>query len=185
MSTDGNVLLAIARAAIAHEFGHAQPVDDSAPWLLQPGACFVTLTRKQHLRGCIGSLQAERPLLDDVRKNALAAAFHDPRFDPLTEAEFAEIALEISLLSAIEPIRFTSEDDAIGQLQPHIDGVIFEYGHHRGTYLPQVWEKLSEPREFLTSLKYKAGLPPDFWDAEVKLARYAVTSWCESDSHRD
>ena len=175
----GQVLLLLARAAIAGELGMARPARDDLPWLQQQGACFITVTQGENLRGCIGTLRPHRTLSEDVRANAVAAAFRDPRFKPLTAEEFGGIALEISVLSALEALRFADEQDALRQLRPGIDGVIFEYGHHTSTFLPQVWEKMREPHEFMAQLKYKAGLPPDFWDHDVKLARYTVAKWYE------
>ncbi|HTD90659.1 MAG TPA: AmmeMemoRadiSam system protein A, partial [Burkholderiales bacterium] len=140
-----STLLPIARASIASHLGRTHPADESAPWLREPGASFITLNLQKKLRGCIGSLRAHRPLLDDVKANALAAAFHDPRFKPLTLAEYEGIEVEISLLSALSAINFTDETAALAQLQPHVHGVIFEYGHHRSTYLPQVWNTFADP----------------------------------------
>src|SRR5688572_26864060 len=169
----GQVLLAFARGTIARELGGpgsaAAAGSEEAPWLREQGATFVTLKQSERLRGCIGSLQARRPLIDDVRGNALAAAFRDPRFPPLAREELERTRVEVSLLSPMEPINFESEQDALVQLRPGIDGVVFEYGYHSSTYLPQVWEDLPEPAEFLATLKQKAGLPPDFWDRDVKL----------------
>lgn len=188
----GTVLLGIARAAIASELGHppsglgrtlARTMahdDDSAAWLLQPGACFVTLKQDARLRGCIGTLKAHRPLIDDVKTNARNAAFRDPRFPPLTAAELERTNMEVSLLSGLEPMAFADEQHALSQLRAGVDGLVFEYGYHQSTFLPQVWEDLPEPLEFLATLKQKAGLPPDFWDAEVKLARYTVSKWSEN-----
>jgi AmmeMemoRadiSam system protein A len=175
----GQILLPIARAAIARELGIAQVASEDAEWLREPAACFVTLTQGGDLRGCIGTLQAHRPLVEDVKANAVGAAFRDPRFPPLKAEELPRTRVELSLLSALEPIAFEDEADAIAQLRPGVDGVVFEYGHHRSTYLPQVWEDLPNAGEFLAHLKYKAGLPPDFWDAEVKLARYMVSKFQE------
>lgn len=181
-SDAGHVLLPLARAAIAAELGLGlQKMNEDPPWLRQQGACFITLTRDDRLRGCIGTLRAHRALADDVKANAVAAAFRDPRFAPLTAVEFAAVALEISLLSMLQPMSFADEPDALRQLRAGVDGVVFEYGHHTSTFLPQVWEDLKEPTEFLAHLKYKAGLPPDFWDKEVKLSRYTVFKWRESD----
>lgn len=178
----GHHLLPLARAAIAAQLGLEQrAAGDDPPWLRQQGACFITLTRESRLRGCIGTLRAHRALAEDARANAVAAAFRDPRFPPLGAEEFAAIALEISVLSALEPLRFSDEADALRQLRAGVDGVVFEYGHHTGTFLPQVWEDFREPAEFLAHLKYKAGLPPDFWDREVRLSRYTVSKWRESD----
>ena len=175
----GEVLLPIARAAIARELGQAQSAREDEAWLREPGATFVTLTQAEALRGCIGTLQAHRPLVDDVKANAIAAAFRDPRFPPLTAPEFERTSVEISLLSALERLPFENEQDAIAKLRPGVDGVVFEYGYHRSTYLPQVWEDLPDANEFLAHLKYKAGLPPDFWSPEVKLSRYTVSKFRE------
>jgi len=178
----GHVLLALARAAIATQLGlNHQPVNEDAPWLRRQGACFITLKQADKLRGCIGTLRAHRPLDDDVKANAVAAAFRDPRFAPLTAEELAAVALEISVLSGLEALSFSDEPDALRQLRVGVDGVVFEFGHHMGTFLPQVWEDFREPSDFLAHLKYKAGLPPDFWDIEVKLSRYTVHKWREAD----
>lgn len=177
---DGDVLLRIARATIAEQLGRNHPASEDAHWLRAPGATFITLRQGTRLRGCIGTLRAHRPLIEDVRENARAAAFSDPRFQPLTLEEFELVRLEISLLSSLEPITCPHESDALSQLRPRVDGIVFEYGHHSSTFLPQVWDELPEAGEFLTHLKRKAGLPPDFWDAGVKLARYTVSKWCEN-----
>jgi uncharacterized protein len=177
----GHVLLPLARAAIATELGIARPARDDLSWLKQHAACFITVTQGRKLRGCIGTLRPHRPLGEDVRANAVAAAFRDPRFKPLTVEEFDGIALEISVLSALQPLSFNDEQDVLGQLQVGIDGLVFEYGHHTSTFLPQVWETMKDSIEFLAHLKYKAGLPPDFWDPAVKLARYTATKWRETD----
>lgn len=177
----GSVLLPLARAAIARELGRAHPVAEEAPWLREHGACFITLRQDEKLRGCIGTLRAHRALVEDVRANAVAAAFRDPRFKPLSAAEFESVEVEISLLSALEPMTFADEQDALAQLRVGRDGVVFEYGYHSSTFLPQVWEDLQDPTEFIAHLKYKAGLPPDFWDREVKLMRYTVSKWRESE----
>ena len=179
----GELLLAIARASIAESLGvenDGYPEQMSA-WLLEDGACFVTLTQNGQLRGCIGSLQAHRPLIDDVKSNAKSAAFKDPRFEPLSADELAITEVEVSLLSATEPLQFSSEEEALAQLRPGTDGVIFEYGHHRSTFLPQVWEQLPATATFMAHLKNKAGLSADFWADEVKLSRYTVNKWKESD----
>lgn len=184
----GRLLLAIARDAIAQALGVAQtpgvaqPAPDAhAAWLARPAACFVTLTQHGELRGCIGSLQAHRSLRADVRHNAVAAALQDPRFAPLAPAELARTRIEVSLLSATEPVQFTDEADALAQLRPGVDGVVFEFGYHRSTFLPQVWEQLPQPRQFMAQLKRKAGLPADFWSDQVALSRYTVTQWKEQD----
>ena len=175
----GRVLLPLARSAIAAQLGLGAAAPDDRPWLKQQGACFITLKRDDKLRGCIGTLRAHRALAEDVKANAVAAAFRDPRFAPVDAAELAAVALEISVLSALEAMSFADEPDALRQLRMGVDGIVFEYGHHTSTFLPQVWEDLKEPAEFLAHLKYKAGLPPDFWDPTVRLSRYTVFKWHE------
>ena len=118
-----------------------------------------------------------RALGEDVRANALAAAFRDPRFKPLSADEFKNTKVEVSVLSPVEIMHWQSEADALAQLRPGIDGVIFEYGHHRSTFLPQVWEEFADAQTFMGNLKYKGGLPPDFWDPAVKLSRYTVAKF--------
>lgn len=177
----GQILLPIARAAIAQALGRSMAVDEAAPWLREPGACFVTLMRGGALRGCIGSLHAHRTLLADVKANALAAAFRDPRFSPLSEHELDGVDIEVSRLSPMQPLTFASEAAALAQLRPGVDGVVFEFGARRSTFLPQVWEQLPDAQEFMAHLKRKAGLPVSFWAAEVRLQRYTVSKWKESD----
>ncbi len=177
----GRILVPRARGAIGRELGHDAPAVVAADWLRAPGATFVTLTMGGELRGCIGTLEAHRPLADDVTANAVAAAFRDPRFSPLVRDEFAAIEVEVSLLSAMEALRFDDEGGALAQLRPAVDGVALQYGHHRSTFLPQVWEQLPDRADFIAQLKYKAGLPPDFWSSELKLSRYTVSKWRETD----
>lgn len=181
----GKVLLPVARAAIAEHFGHSpasgDDSTDDAAWLHEHGACFVTLMQYDNLRGCIGSLEAHRKLLDDVRSNAHAAAFRDTRFSPLTEAELDVTDIEISLLSAMQAMSFESEQHALEQIRPGIDGIVFEYRHYRSTFLPQVWQQLPRADEFIAHLKHKAGLPVDFWADDVRLQRYTVSKWKERD----
>lgn len=178
-NTLGNALLIRARNAIAAEFGVAPVAEPDHPALQQPGATFVTLTQHGNLRGCIGSLEAWRPLDQDVRSNARAAAFRDPRFTPLTSEELERTRVEVSLLAPAVPMSFVGEDDAVRQLRPGIDGVILECDMHRGTFLPQVWESLPEPKMFMAHLKQKAGLAPSFWSPDIKLSRYEVQKWKE------
>ncbi|MEO8039746.1 MAG: AmmeMemoRadiSam system protein B [Betaproteobacteria bacterium] len=175
----GDVLLPIARATIARQLGVQLTAREDAPFLKEVGATFVTLQRNGQLRGCIGSLEARRPLLDDLKHNARAAAFLDPRFRPLSLREFDDVRIEVSILSASTPIEFRDEPDLLTQLVPHVDGLILEQGAHRGTFLPQVWESLPTPAAFLAHLKQKAGLAPDFWSRELRVARYSVEKWTE------
>jgi AmmeMemoRadiSam system protein A len=175
----GALLLPLARSAIAAELGLSLEARQDAAWLQLNRACFVTLMHHGELRGCMGTLEAHRSLLADVRSNAVAAAFRDPRFAPVTRPELAGIRVEVSVLSPLERIVFRDEGEALAQLRPGVDGLVFEYGYHRSTFLPQVWEQFRDAREFLGHLRYKAGLPPDFWDPAVKLSRYTVTKWVE------
>ena len=145
--------------------------------LRQPGAAFVTLNRNGQLRGCIGSLEARRPLAEDVAENAFAAAFRDPRFPPLQANEQAGLSVHISVLGQPEPMQFDSEADLLRQLRPGKDGLILEDGHHRGTFLPSVWESLPRAEDFLRHLKQKAGLPPDYWSDSIRVSRYGTESW--------
>lgn len=177
----GQILLQIARAAISTALGHPRHADESPTWLQSPGACFVTLTQRGELRGCIGSLEARRSLLADVKANAVAAALHDMRFAPLRLAELARTRIEVSLLSPTLLMHFANETDALAQLQPGVDGVVFEFGNHRSTFLPQVWDQLPRPGDFMAHLKRKAGLPPGFWTNEVRLQRYTVRKWSEDE----
>lgn len=191
------VLLALARQAIEDALGaggisghtaeQASAWLDSetfpateVQWLCSPGASFVTLTQRGGLRGCIGSLEASRALYADVQANAVAAALRDPRFPPLAAAELHLTRIEVSLLSATEPLAFDSEADALAQLRPGVDGVLLEYGALRSTFLPQVWEQLPGPRDFMSQLKRKAGLPGDFWHERLRLQRYTVDKFQEA-----
>ena len=187
----GRSLVTIARRAIGAELGEvrgngsdragAESAEPGHPALEAPGATFVTLFKHGLLRGCIGSLEARRPLGVDVRANAVAAAFDDPRFPRLATEEFIDTSVEVSLLSASEAIAADGEQALLAQLRPGIDGVVLEIAGRRATFLPQVWETLREPTEFLAELKRKAGLPIDFWSAAVHISRYRVTKWRESD----
>ncbi|HVB47270.1 MAG TPA: AmmeMemoRadiSam system protein B [Burkholderiales bacterium] len=183
----GRTLIGIARAAIdgALDAGSAGGASlrllANPAWLARPGASFVTLTMDGALRGCIGSLQAERPLGEDVAANALHAAFRDPRFPALTRAEWPRVETEVSLLSTARPMRFADEADLLAQVRPGEDGLILECAGRRGTFLPQVWESLPDKRRFLEELRRKAGLPADTPLARCRLSRYQVRKWRESD----
>jgi AmmeMemoRadiSam system protein A len=175
----GSILLAIARESLAAALGFGEESLRDEPWLHEPGATFITLRRLGELRGCVGTIQAYRPLLEDVRSNSRAAAFSDSRFPPVRPAEYVAISLEVSLLSPCEPFEVGCEEEVLCQLRPRTDGVVFEFQGSRSTFLPQVWEQLPDPWDFLAHLKRKAGFPDSFWDSEVKLWRYTVTKWCE------
>ena len=180
ITVDAGTLFSIARSAIASQLGKTHAADESAAWLLTHGASFITLHLQKKLRGCIGSLRAHRPLIEDVKANAQAAAFRDPRFKPLTVAEYENIDVEVSLLSGLSALDVSDEPTALAQIKPHLHGLIFEYGHHRSTFLPQVWENFSDPLMFLAHLKQKAGLPPTFWEPGITLHTYTVTKFSET-----
>src|SRR5450830_328878 len=158
----GDVLLSAARTAIAQALAATSSHLGTPPaWALEPGACFVTLTENGRHRGCIGSLAARRPLLEDVRANAVAAATRDPRFPPMTPDELPAVAVEVSVLSAPRPLPVSSLREAYAALRPGVDGVILETGTwHRTTFLPQVWQDLPDPVQFLQHLWLKAGVAP-------------------------
>jgi len=137
-------------------------------------ATFVTLTIGGQLRGCIGMLEACRPLAEDVAANACAAAFEDPRFPPLTKKEFEKLEIHISVLSPPEELNFSSEEDVLRQIRPGIDGLILQDGFHRGTFLPSVWEELPQKELFWAHLKLKAGLPADYWSDTVRVFHYTT-----------
>jgi AmmeMemoRadiSam system protein A len=176
----GRALLIIARNAICKQLGQEARTIMPHPALAQPAATFVTLMKNHQLRGCIGSLEAYRPLSTDVAENAYAAAFRDSRFAPLNENELAQTRIEVSLLRPAEALEFIDESDAIRQLCPGIDGLILTHGTRRATFLPQVWESLPDPQQFMEQLKLKAGLTANYWDEKITLARYGVQKWKET-----
>lgn len=155
-----------------------------AAWLDAPGASFVTLTSGRApggaLRGCIGSLEARRPLRADVEANAVAAALHDPRFAPLTARELDDTVVEVSVLSAPAALPAADEAELLARLRPGIDGVVLSACGRRATFLPQVWEQLPDPADFLARLRRKAGLPADYWGRDVIVETYTVTAWQEA-----
>lgn len=173
-SDRGEMLTTMARAAISAKLT-GEPVHVFYPdWFKEQGATFVTLTQNGQLRGCIGSLEAHRPLGEDLLENARAAAFRDPRFAPLTADELPRTRVEVSILSKAAPLAFKDEADLLRQLRPGVDGILLEYGRHRATFLPQVWEQLPEAQTFMARLKQKAGLAADFWSNDLRVSRYTV-----------
>ena len=129
---------------------------------------------KGELRGCIGSLQALRPLAEDVYANARSAAYRDTRFSPVRAHERGLLEVEVSLLSPPEAVAAGSEAEALERLRPGVDGVIVRYEDCHATFLPQVWESLPDPLAFLTELRVKARLPARFWHPRLALSRYTV-----------
>lgn len=177
------VLISIARRAIeaglGRDVGGFEPAPDDRNWLEARAATFVTLERNGELRGCVGSLQAGAPLIEDLERNARAAAFEDPRFPPLTEEELEGLSVEVSVLSEPQPIECQSEAELLAQLRPGVDGLLLEYGLNRATFLPQVWESLPSPTAFLQALKRKARLERDFWSERMRFSRYTVEKHTE------
>lgn len=169
-------LLDLARASIRRGIATRRPlaVDlaELPAELRVKRASFVTLLKHGGLRGCIGSLEAVRPLAEDIAANAYAAAFRDPRFPPVTADEADALDIHLSLLTPAEPLDFDSEEDLLRRIQPGLDGLILEEGLRRGTFLPSVWETLKQPGDFLRHLKHKAGLPEDYWSDTLKVLRY-------------
>ena len=185
----GRRLLQIARASLSAALGARAnspgPQAADEPWLRECRASFVTLTQDEELRGCVGTLEAQRPLAQDVAANACGAAFQDPRFKPLTQGEFARIDIEVSLLSTPKRLRFEDHADLITRLRPGVDGLILEYGDEkadkRATYLPQVWESLPDPDQFIASLKQKAGIAQDTDTRRCRVKRYTALKWREAE----
>jgi AmmeMemoRadiSam system protein A len=170
----GAVLVAIARNALEE----LRPAYDwSEDWLRERAATFVTLRIGDELRGCIGTLDPHRALGDDVAHNAHAAAYRDSRFEPLSPHERARVRVEVSVLSPREGLQAASEEEALRALRPGLDGISIEYQEFRATFLPQVWDNLPDPLEFLCELRRKASLPARFWHPQMKIARYTVEKY--------
>ncbi|MEY8204586.1 MAG: AmmeMemoRadiSam system protein A [Bermanella sp.] len=176
-------LLALARAAIQHGLEHPQPMpldlQRYPPAYRERAACFVTLHKAGDLRGCVGTLHAYQALALDIVEHAHGAAFADPRFARVSAQELASLHIEVSILGPASAIAFTSEADLLRQLVPFTDGLTLAGLGHNATFLPQVWQQLSEPRDFLAHLKIKAGLPPTAITPALKAYRYAVESFSE------
>jgi AmmeMemoRadiSam system protein A len=182
-------LLRMAREAIEHGIsGEKLPPIESASLtsnLREQGASFVTLTIDGQLRGCIGALDAYQPLADDVREHAMAAALEDPRFPPLREDELSRIQIEVSRLTRPVPLEYKDGDDLLSKLRPHVDGVIIRDGFRRATFLPQVWEKLPDPAEFMDNLCSKMGADRHHWrNRHLDVLIYQVEEFHEPPSGR-
>ena len=175
------LMLGIAKSTILAQFDKSYSIDREAllqkyPFLDKDAATFVTLKNKQQLRGCIGSIQAHRKLLDDLIYNAKSAAFSDPRFHPLKSDEFPNLTLEISVLTEPELVEYDDFDDLLSQLEVNVDGLILKHGAYQGTFLPQVWEQLPSPKDFLEHLSIKAGTNPSIYEEHPSMYRYRVDS---------
>ncbi|CAA7615795.1 MEMO1 family protein H261_09252 [Candidatus Terasakiella magnetica] len=171
----GQILTDLAWASLRHglETGKPLPPPAERPGpLALPGAVFVTLLRHGQLRGCIGSVMAWRPLAEDLTENAFKAAFHDPRFTPLTAPEMEGLTLSLSVLTPPQPMTFGNEADLLAQLRPRIDGLIIEDSGKRALFLPSVWEQLPDKRQFLAHLKVKGGMAAHHWSPGFKASTF-------------
>jgi hypothetical protein len=168
----GKTLIAVARDALRAAFGAEPGPQPEAPWLRAPGATFVTLRKSGRLRGCVGTLEPCRSLIDDVRVNARASAFSDPRFEPLRREELDETTIEVTELSPTELLPVRGEREAMDAIRPGVDGVLIAAGGRRGTFLPQMWDQLPTKQEFFHHLKLKAGIDPHTWPDDMRVWRY-------------
>jgi len=180
------LLLQIARDAISRSLQDEGQRDldaqDFSSHLKEPGASFVTLTINGVLRGCIGSIEASQPLIIDVRDRALAAAFEDPRFPPLSMQELNDVEIEISVLTSPERLNYQDPVELPDLLRPGVDGVILRHQYRRATFLPQVWETLTSPELFLGRLCQKMGMPADSWEQyHLEVETYQVEKFTEGE----
>lgn len=179
-----SIYLHIAKSAIEEHFGLTKIKRDafinSYPELAQEKACFVTLTINHQLRGCIGSIIPHRPLIDDLIYNAVSAAFKDPRFPPLTQEEFSHTSIEVSLLSIPQSVEYQDRNDLKNTIRPFIDGVILRLGNQQATFLPQVWEELSDFDLFFAHLGLKAGIGSDPLSYHPQIYTYQVEKFKEN-----
>lgn len=175
------ILKGLAKASIEHGLKYGRPlqldITTMANELTIQRATFVTLEKKGQLRGCIGMLEAHRALAEDIAENSYVAAFSDSRFPPLNESELDDLSIHLSILSPAEIMPCQSEAELIQQIRPDIDGLILDDGLHQATFLPSVWESLSEPIDFINQLKMKAGLPVNYWSKELRAYRYTTESF--------
>lgn len=165
----------VCKSSILAGFKNETPKLEDIPAVFgQMGACFVTLEKQGNLRGCIGSIIAHRPLIDDLVKNAQNSAFSDPRFQPLSEDEFGELSIDVSLLSEPVKMDFDDEKDLLNQIRQDIDGIIIKERGYQAVYLPSVWEQLPDKKLFLNSLKLKAGLPENYFSQTFEAYRFTT-----------
>jgi len=183
---EGKYLLGVARETIKNRLGNIE--EPQINWKKIPEkfqerlGTFVTVTIEDNLRGCIGHIIPRESLMEGIKENAINAAFKDPRFHPLTKEEFDRIEIEISILISPQELSYSGAEDLLKKLRPGIDGVIIKKGFYEATFLPQVWEQLSEKEEFLSHLCLKAGLSPDSWKKEkLHVSTYQVQAFEEKE----
>ena len=176
-----NRLKQLARASIEFGIKHRQPIDVDLEHITSElsviRATFVTLEKQHQLRGCIGTLEARRPLALDVAENSFAAAYSDTRFQPVARNEIKQLSIHISILNPAEQLVFNSEPDLIQLLRPEIDGLIIKDKSHQATFLPSVWQSLPRPEEFIRHLKVKAGFNANYWSKDMCAYRYTTDSF--------
>jgi uncharacterized protein len=179
--TEKSQLKEVAKASIYHGFKFGSPLrvepQRFSEMLQQIKASFVTLRRQNTLRGCVGTMDAYRSLVEDVAEHAYDAAFRDSRFDPLREEELEDLDIRISVLSPRQAMSVRSEQDLLSQLRPGTDGLVLELGSHCATFLPTVWEQLPNPADFLSQLKRKAGLNSKGWERGIRAYHYTSTEF--------
>lgn len=173
------IVLRIAKSAILSKLNaeykfNKEELFTNYPFLQDNVATFVTLKFSHKLRGCIGSIIAHTSFLDDITHNAISSAFMDSRFTPLAADELSELTLEVSVLSAPEILEYENYNDLLQKIKPDIDGLILKYGGYQGTFLPQVWEQLPTPIQFLEHLSMKAGTDPSIYAQHPTIYRYTV-----------
>jgi AmmeMemoRadiSam system protein A len=178
------LLLKLARQsielAVSHQLLPVLILSGYSPTLREPGAAFVTLTEESELRGCIGALEPYQPLVEDVREHAVAAALEDYRFPPVRPDEVKLLEIEVSRLTLAQPLDYQTGQELIKKLHPAVDGVILRDGMRRATFLPQVWEKIPNPAEFLSQLCLKMGAPHDLWQRKkLQVFTYQVDDFHE------
>ncbi|WP_417345931.1 AmmeMemoRadiSam system protein A [Ferrimonas sp.] len=175
-----DTLLTLARNAIGRRLGLSErEVKGGTQSLSQSLACFVTLKVEGELRGCVGTLEPRYPLWQGVQRMAVAAAFEDGRFAPLSLDEWSQVKVSISILTPSEPLAVSSEAELLQNLRPGEDGLTLDFGRNHATFLPAVWETLPKPKAFVTQLKRKAGLDSEFWSDEIQWFRYHSISFSE------
>ncbi len=182
----GDLLVRLARKTISKELGES--VEDSSlddeiakeEILNKKAGVFVTLLKNGELRGCIGTIMPEKSIIEGVKENAINAAFNDPRFPPLSKKELKDIKIEVSVLTPPKKLDYQGPEDLLKKIRPNVDGLIIQKGFSKATFLPQVWEKLPNPEDFLTHLCFKAGLPGSIWKTEpLEVYTYEVVAFEE------